>query len=341
MNEAHFWTLLTRVLSGEASPEEQHRLHDILASEPDKKQLYDEAVREWKKERYYPSYNLQRGKQRLRHKLIALEESVAPVQKKSPSLSPMYLGLAASVSIILALALWWLPGREIIVEQTVAEYEPNMVEIRVPKGKIQTVRLPDSSKVWLNAGSSLSYDRAFKQRKVTLEGEAFFDVVRNEQSAFSIQTQSLEIKVLGTSFNVNEYEQGKASVAVASGLVNVQLKQDSSVYKLVEPTEGVRLSDSGSSLLKGKQDIIAITAWREGKLVFEDMSLAEILPKLERWYDVEIEVRQAALLQRKFSGAFQHETLESILEVMHYAACMNYQINARQVVLEESPCATE
>lgn len=174
--------------------------------------------------------------------------------------------------------------------------------LSIPRGCEFAVILSDGSRVWLNAESSLRFPERFvgKERKVFLEGEAYFEVAHNEQCPFRVITRDGQVTVLGTTFNVKAYPEEKESVTTLfSGSVEQYL---SSVEQpvLLEPGQQIRFDRSDKKWQVVSADVEEVLAWKNGKLIARDKSLEEIFRLLARWYDFEVVYTRPALKEIKF-----------------------------------------
>lgn len=161
--------------------------------------------------------------------------------------------------------------------------------ISTPRGGQYQLELADGSKVWLNAASSITFPTTFlgNQRKVKITGEVYFEVAHNSHMPFHVSTNSLEVEVLGTHFNVNAYsDEGEIKTTLLEGSVKV-IKERKSV--LINPGEQV-LAREGSGVLSVKKgvDVEAVMAWKDGYFQFENLSIKEIMWQLSRWYNVDV-----------------------------------------------------
>jgi ferric-dicitrate binding protein FerR (iron transport regulator) len=193
-----------------------------------------------------------------------------------------------------------------------------MVHLSVPYGERRELSLPDASTVTLNAGSSLRYEASFGKavRRVWLSGEACFAVTRDEGRPFVVETEHLSVEVLGTEFNVKAYPGERLSAAtLSSGKIRVETKNRQS-YVL---TPNRQLSyDSRSEQIQ----IVNVRAgdylgWKDGRLIFDNLSLPEILPVLERTFGVRIHTDPAVDVSSRYSVKFvQGENLSEIMNVL-------------------------
>jgi ferric-dicitrate binding protein FerR (iron transport regulator) len=192
------------------------------------------------------------------------------------------------------------------------------ITIYNPAGQLKTITLPDSSKVYLNADTKITFPNHFreKDRKITLVGEAYFEVVHNAEKPFLIYTGRLRTQVLGTSFNVKAYaNEPKITVAVTTGKVGVVASQ---ATVILMPNQTVAYDIKAGSLKKGIiDDASSLRAWTNGELVFRNETLNEITQTLIRRYNVHIVIQDdhiaGAVLNARFD---KKESLENVLGVL-------------------------
>lgn len=158
-----------------------------------------------------------------------------------------------------------------------------------PRGsKVINIVLSDGTKVWLNAGSSLTYPVAFveKERKVAITGEAYFEVKHNASSPFKVTVNEMQVTVLGTHFNINSYaDDGNIETTLLEGSVNVKSRN---AAQMLSPGQQAVFNKTGLSLEKNV-DVAEVMAWKNGFFNFNNASLKQVMQQLMRWYDVEVE----------------------------------------------------
>lgn len=246
--------------------------------------------------------------------------------------SRWYLKVAASLLILLAVgaAIWLFPGPE---QPAVAEVVPLVIK-RTGKGEKLNVKLPDGSRVKLNANSVLIAPAKFEKdrREVKLEGEALFDVREDPARPFTIVSGEVQTRVLGTSFNVRAYkDEQTVEVAVVSGKVSVLGTGAEEVFLL--PNEVSLYDNNSRSLSTRQQDISDLIAWSKNILIFDGDTEAEVFTKLENWFGVNIILPKQAVIQGKYSGRFYNESLERVLEGISYASGFSYEVRDGKNVL--------
>lgn len=204
-------------------------------------------------------------------------------------------------------------------------------------GGFKTVILPDGSTIVLNANSSISYPKEFTDslRKVTLIGEAFFDIKRNINKPFIVEAENLKIKVLGTSFNVKSYPKDeKIETTLVTGKVEVHKQNIEQNPIVLEPSERAVFDKKKSNIKVDKVDSNRIVAWQDGKLIFDNTPLKQVVLDLNRKYDVEFVIQSDSLLQYKYTGEFDNLELEEVLELLKISSPINYKYEENKIMLD-------
>jgi ferric-dicitrate binding protein FerR (iron transport regulator) len=196
-------------------------------------------------------------------------------------------------------------------------------------GQISKVILPDSSVVWLNSGTQIRYrnDFSVSNREINLTGQAFFQVTKNEKIPLKVYCSDIEVKVLGTKFDVSAYPEDKnVRVFLESGKVEIRnSKATSSPYNL-NPGEMAEYNKQSGNMSRSKPDPGKFISWKEGILVFRDDPMEEVIPKLQRRYNIEIDVASPAIYQSVFTATLKNETLEEVFKSISFACSVHYQI---------------
>jgi ferric-dicitrate binding protein FerR (iron transport regulator) len=201
-------------------------------------------------------------------------------------------------------------------------------------GEKLNFRLPDGSMVWLNAGSSLQYPSAFDStvRMVRLEGEGFFEVAEDTGKPFKVQSESLTITAIGTSFNVNSQDKRDLRVSLVTGKVMVDEASTGKEYFLTPGQElGYNSEDRNADI--HPFDLELVQSWRNGILMFRKAPFAQVKDELERWYGVSIKSSGDHSSSWRFTGKFENQTLETVLTSMSNIEEFNYEINDKEVII--------
>ncbi len=204
-------------------------------------------------------------------------------------------------------------------------------EVFAAFGTRTSLRLADSTIVWLNSGSSLKYPDKFSgnDRKVFLKGEAYFDVKKTNNVPFVVQTSTLQIKATGTKFNVQEYSSDFISeVALASGKIFVnELDNENNFNLIAELNSNQRFIFNRQTKERQitDEDTYRFIAWKDGKLIFRNDPLDEVVKTLSMMFNVDIEVQGNELRKYKYRATFEDESLEEILKLLKLSSPINYK----------------
>ncbi|RZL36239.1 MAG: FecR family protein [Pedobacter sp.] len=199
--------------------------------------------------------------------------------------------------------------------------------IETPKGGQYQVILPDGTKVWLNAASSLKYPEAFigNERKVELTGEAYFEVAKNKNLPFRVLSKNQEIEVLGTHFNVNNYMDDKtAKTTLLEGSINIS---NSKSKKTLKAGEQAVIKDYGLAAIQVLIDVDTDgeTAWKNGQFRFNNAGLKTILNQLERWYDIKIDY--TTVPEKRYNGMVPRKAkLSEVLNMLELTGNISFEI---------------
>ncbi|WP_280745214.1 MULTISPECIES: FecR domain-containing protein [unclassified Parabacteroides] len=232
--------------------------------------------------------------------------------------------VAASILLLLGVTNY------VSFQQGYNKLNSQFVEMKNPLGMLSSIELSDGTKVTLNAGTILKYPTAFtdKDRIVEVDGEAYFEVVHNKKQPFIVKADNINVRVLGTKFNVKAYKEEKnIEVTLEEGSIEVGLNNQKK-YIRVDPGQQV-LYDKFRNIFQKKQvDLNYYTAWREGKFYFNSMTFEDIARQLERHFNVHISISPDRLKEIIYTGDFvRQENLEQILRVMTADKRTYYQID--------------
>ncbi|MEQ8684551.1 MAG: DUF4974 domain-containing protein [Imperialibacter sp.] len=213
-------------------------------------------------------------------------------------------------------------------------------EIEVPRGKTFKVVLSDGTSVHLNSGTIFKFPVNFiqgEERKVFLTGEAYFEVAKDPDHPFLVNTSGMDVRVLGTHFNVSSYEGSVAHAVLIEGSVAVQEKDGGNIVG----TEKVIVPGQKASLVSGnievqEVDVEDYMGWMRNVLIFNDEPFSEIVKKIERRYNVEIKNDYKELAPVRFNGKFDNETVIDLLETFRASAGFDYHISDNKVIINQN-----
>ena len=206
-------------------------------------------------------------------------------------------------------------------------------KLEVPRGGECMIKLDDGTKVWVNAETKLKYPVAFvgDRREVVLEGEAFFDVAKNEKP-FIVKTSFGDVRVLGTAFGISAYaSESESYTTLVRGKVSVEREGGEPVVIL--PGEQVVTSKDGK-MIKQEVDVEEFVGWKDGIYVFKEKSLGEIMKTLERWYNISVDFQEKSLVDLPFTGNLKrYDDINVFFDALTRTGDMKYRVEGNQVIL--------
>jgi len=348
---------LERYFEGKYTAEEEQYILELFQDESRTKILKSELSIQWKE--FQRKSNV--PEKDLEHILHKIHYSIN-LNKDRRERNPVFMLKRWYYRIAAIILLPLLAAGGIAVFQLIKSDDSNMQKgwatIHSTMGSRVSFNLPDGSTGWLNSGSTLKYDLNFiDNRLVELEGEAYFDVVHARSHPFYVRTSDIRIKVLGTKFNVKSYPDDKTiETTLLSGLVEIETlspvagggrklilkpNQKATFRKNIEHITiqneiNEPLSPRGIKEIGIFEDIdtTPITSWKDSRLIFINEPFESLLKKMERWYDVDISLKDSAVNSLSYTGVFQDETVEQALKALKVATPnLNYTMNKNKVEL--------
>jgi len=371
-SQNQFWSLLAKKMSKEATTEELQELHSILLNNPNLHHQADMLAEMWQQfDKNAPGNEAAYMRHVMRYKdeffvkenseETLIEETLFE-EKQSLIRSIFKRKRFAILSIIVLLVLAAGSVYFLSNKKTEAIASEAISSVATKNGNRTNIVLPDGSQVWLNAGSNLDYNNShFNKdiREVSLNGEAFFDVVKNSEKPFIIHTKKMDIKVLGTSFNVRSYSDEKfAEAALIRGSLEVTLK-DRDQKIILKPNEKISVANEEPktetkpekvNILRPdpthipqivvneikpspKYNIIGEIAWTQNKLYFEDENFENIAHLMERWFGKKVTIANESLKSVHYTGNFENETMEEVLSYLKLSKSFNFRIGTDNIVI--------
>jgi transmembrane sensor len=317
INPDHIFNMVT----GNMEPEQKQAICSEVKKNAEAKVLYKRAKLTWalmSSSRKAPDYKIE-ASYRSVHERIFPRKSIFRIHS--------YLRYAAMVVLAIGIPLLtFFLGR-----QNKGGLDPMVryTNVIADKGQISKVILPDSSVVWLNSGTTLTYDHNFgyKNRELNLEGEAYVVASKNKDLPMIVASDNLKVRVLGTRFNVDAYsEEELIKVTLETGqieLLNSTVKRfrvqmrPGQMAEFTRRTGNVEVRDVRSQ---------NYTNWKNGELIFIDTPMDEVIRRLERKFDIETEVRNRNFYKSVFNATFKSESLKEILDYIQYSCTVSYQL---------------
>jgi ferric-dicitrate binding protein FerR (iron transport regulator) len=359
MEQDRTWLLLARKISGEATLDELRELEMLLKNEP-AISYHASLIKEMELISPNPVTNvdaaLEKHLTRLRTAFsedFAEQNTGNEVVKGTNKRGNIFRAIAlAAALLITGTTIWGLTAMN--GRRTHKDLLSSEVSTR--HGSRSKVTLPDGSTVWLNVSSRLTYDYGkANSRDVTLEGEAYFDVMKDENRPFIIHTRKMDITVLGTAFNVRSYKEDKTvETSLIQGKVEVTIKGDNPEkviltpnQKIVLPNQEVKAPVATSLPATNKEhytlsevsvnphdSLVAETAWKENYLIFNNERFEDIAVKMERWFDVRIAIQDPTVKNYRFTGTFENETVEETLEALKFTSMFHYNMDKKKIIIK-------
>lgn len=363
MSQESFWVLLSKKLSGEATPDELRSLENLILNHPEWQYAIQNLEDLWKHQSLRDHAEVEDAYMIHLHKMEEMNISFGDEPPESIQLfgtkkrAKRWYWAAAAVLVIVAGLFAF--GNSFGGNKSNEEIARQVSEITTRPASKSKVELPDGTVVWLNAGSKLTYNKDYGKelREVTLSGEGFFDVVKMKEKPFVIHTSSINIKVLGTVFNVKSYpEDKKTETSLIRGSIEVTIKDRPNDKIILSPSEKL-VVENGSFVREGKlkkpeipvqgepivsvnklqynpkDSTLAETEWVNNRLVFRDESFEDLAVKMERWYDVSIDIEDTALGEARLNGTFQSESVTQALEALKEMIPFKYDKNENKIII--------
>ncbi len=353
--------LIIKFLLGQLTEEEKALFMNWLEADEGNRRLFSEYQAIWNIEKVRRELTEAAEMEdwyRLRRKTETMDKPVIKMNTGKNGHAGRWLQVAAI--FVAGFAFSWfvfkaLPG----FDKATAVYN----EIVTPMGSRSTVKLPDGSKIILNAGSKLRYPQAFDQnrREVYLEGEAFFIVAKDIRHRFLVKTSNITIKVYGTQFNVKAYASDKTvETTLVEGEISVipelqtgkkreneiilKPNQRLVLYKKNKLEKGIAektVSEQRKGNLQSPKLIISkkvdpeyYTSWKDGRLIIRSERLDQLAVKLERRYDVSIHFKNNEVKEYRFTGIIENETVEQVFDAIQTASKIHYKIEERDIWID-------
>ncbi len=347
-----FDDLIIKLLSNEINATEYEQLRIWLKD--DRNKAYFDKYREiWQasgRTGGYTKFNSSRGWRKIKHAAgIPDETYITPDTKTRFKI----LKIAATIIILIAgtaSITWYLTLKKFKHPNT-----PEITTITSPFGAKCKVVLPDSTEVWLNAGSKISYAKNFNdsERRLNLIGEAYFDVTANKEKPFLVQTSDILVRALGTKFNVKAYpEENEITTTLEEGIVDIRLINGKKTSEdiVLKPNEKVVYRKKSNELVETtpekKADIDQLTiqktekieinsnvktelytSWKDKRWIIEGENLESFVKILERRYNITIIFNDDELRTAKFTGIIENETIEQLMEALRLTSPLAFEIN--------------
>jgi len=360
------WQLVAKMLVNEASEQELEELMHLLRNNPDLHYPLQTITDLWRQSDPEEQKKAEEAFSRHLDRMTTLSIDYSandisqPQPSKSNRLRIALISSAVAAAAIIGLFLYRPP----VAPRPITAAPAQVSEVATRNGARTNLYLPDGTRVWLNAGSRITYNKDFGSsatREVNLTGEAFFDVAHNPTKPFTIHTRRIDINVLGTTFNVKSYPTDKTTETILiHGSIEVAIRNKTNKKIILRPNEKLVIDNEDSTTLQrhisthpathfAEHPPVVIqkptfehttgtmveTSWVNERLIFQEESFGELAKQMERWYGVTISFATPELQTLQFTGSFRQETIQQALDALKLTAAFNYTISGTQINIYE------
>jgi ferric-dicitrate binding protein FerR (iron transport regulator) len=369
-HKEYTWNLIAKKLAGEASPPELQELDDLLRTNPELHYPVQTIADLWEHTRPLDENQAEEAFSRHLDRIDRLNIDYSPTltivtdeSEQRPRHKPRALVLIPAILLVIGAIFLIVARLSVRPENAVIAAQPKMASqaITANTGKRATLILSDGTRVWLNAGSHIEYTKIFgnDNREVNLVGEAFFDVAPDAAHPFVIHTRKVDVRVLGTRFNLKSYPTDKTTEAtLIGGSIEISIRSRPSEKIILKPNEKLIVSNDDSLLstpaprrkeispeslvviskptYEQRSGAIIETSWVDNKLIFQDEEFGELAKQMERWYGISIRFDDSRMREMRFTGTFEKETIIQALDALKLTtqtARFDYSIEDNQVTI--------
>jgi transmembrane sensor len=326
--------IIVRHLNGTSSAGDEIEIQQWLEENPENQQIFQDYIDIWKAtgDIQLHHFDAQKGWERFKANLEK-EEGPKIVSIHRNTASFPLLKIAATLAIIISIGalVYYFNFSSKIQHQY--EYATTGNEIK------EEITLVDGTKIWLNKNSrlTLALDFGKNERRVTLEGEGFFEVSKDAQKPFIIETARSLTTILGTSFNIRAYaEDEEERITMVTGIVDFFSKQQKSSLKIKAGEEAL-ISQAGD-LIKTEPETVNFLAWKNQRLVFKDASLALVLDDLENYFGFDIVIENPEIMNCRFTGTFDNPQQSDVLNTISTVLEVEIEQNGQEIIISGKGC---
>lgn len=353
-----FKSLLGKFQSGQCSVDELRQLEEMFRDENISENIKDSMMLE------LAGYESSTSKHDVDYERIfkTIRKNIEEQQSKTRSLNVRFNWIRVAALIVIAFILGSTLSYFLITPKV--NPSESFCEVSAPLGSTSEIVLPDSSRVWLNAGSKLRYSTSFNQkdRLLYLEGEGYFKVAKNKLLPFVVDAFGFEVKAVGTEFNVKAYQEDAIiETTMVEGKVTLQHSSEDildGVYltpnqkatfykkeeyvtvevlkKIEEKKEELNYIPEHRLVIAPRIDPKSIVSWKENRLIIEREQLGDLAEKLSRKYNFNFEFRSEDIKQIKFTGTLEDETLQQVMNAIKITSPIDYEIVGKTVIISRN-----
>jgi len=327
INFSRIEELLPGYLAGELPDADRAIIDDWRNESPENERIFKSSLKAWE------AMILMKEMEQF-NSFKALRKVNAKI---SQSHSVKWFVFVQRVAAILMLPLLVYSGYLTMKTQTIEKEQVMMQTVTSRQGMVTQFSLADGTKVWLNSCSELQFPAKFagEKREVLLKGEAFFEVTKNEKQPFRVNANELKVEVLGTSFNMVSFDDDEQSeVVLVTGKVALSSEKGQIIkeYGNIIPGQRAIYEKEKRQVFTEKVDVEKYIAWRDGKLIFRDDAMEDVVKRLSRWFNVEIAINDPEIKNYIYKATFKNENLVQVLNLLKLSAPIDYRITTRRLL---------
>ncbi|WPR76123.1 FecR family protein [Algoriphagus sp. NG3] len=325
--------ILTKWLTNTANDDELEVLRNWASQSEENLELMETFQKVWKEKTAEPI-------------LVNVDERIHEIWERGMLEKPkksqrwkLLAKYAAAIFIVISSSFWVYHSfqSDKTGQEDLLALAPSFV-VRENKPGLKTkISLPDGSIAYLNSSSSLRYLSGFTgdERRVYLEGEAYFEVAKDVSKPFVVESATIETLALGTAFNVNAFNDGtEIRVSLVEGEVRVSHMENNGKSVTLNPGKEILVIPESDTFLESSFEVDEVIGWKAGNLVFRHAPIEEVSKKLERWYGVEIKIVGEVPSNWKVTTVYKNQTLENVLTDLQYSKKFAYEINDSNVTIK-------
>ncbi|WP_163708745.1 FecR family protein [Mangrovibacterium lignilyticum] len=348
--ERRFNDLLERFRNQSCSLEELYDLQSFFEREELSSVIRDKMIGELEQGDYPVAGSFDGGQlfetvnRRIEEKQRRLAETAKKGKTRQLALNWIQMAAAVVVSFVLGgTAIYFISSRG-----SVPEAKPSYCEVVSPLGSISRVTLPDSSVVWLNAGSKLKYSTQFNvsNRDLSLEGEGYFEVAKNKELPFTVDAFGFQVRAVGTEFNVKAYaDEETIETLLVEGKVELEHRTVNIAKETyLNPKFKATFYKSRKTAMENGQprlvispnnDPLLYTSWKDDRFVFKSVVFKDLMLMLGRKYNVTFQLENKEIESYRFTGTLEDESIEQVMEVIRMSSPITYEINGKKVIINK------
>ncbi|RZK25427.1 MAG: FecR family protein [Flavobacterium sp.] len=327
MEEKDIYLLITQYLQKQTSTEENAFLANWITASPENEQTFEEIKVFW-----LPSKNIEK-----RDSSIALAKLNAIIDEQEKNAQRIkklsfrkWALLAASIAIIGSIGILMLSSRKL------TDNSSNDLQQLSKAGEIKAFYLTDGTKITLGPKSSLQYPSHFEgqKREVKLVGEAYFEVSKNPHKPFTVHTKDLDIKVLGTHFNVNASKNERSTtVSLLEGKVNVNVVFDHNEEYQLKPGQELVLDHASQQVYQHDLDSVNVLGWMTKTLIFRNEKLSDAARKIEKMYGVKVIFDNVSTAETRVYAQFKNESIKDVLQTICATGDLSYNNDGNKIFI--------